>query len=155
MNLIGKKTRKILERIAVALETIARGNLYISGGVFLIPALGDQAMFVVQNDHQDEPFTISSVSATDAEGETVTLTEEAVSDNPDVVSFVFDEGFDASNPRSGKLHFGHSGLANLNYTAKDPSGNIVKSTGKQFTLTTGNVATVTGGDFEVPGLTES
>ncbi len=111
-------------------------------------------MFKLSNDHADVPLTITPISATDAEGETIALTESLTTSDEGVVSILFAEGSDASNPRSAQLHIGHSGLGSLEYTAKDPAGNIVKSGGAQFTITTGAISNVSGGDLALEGVTE-
>lgn len=112
-------------------------------------------MFIVPNDQADIPFVVSPVTATDGEGESITLTEELISDNEEVISLVFGPDASVSNPREGVAHVGRSGVANVNYTAKDPSGNIVKSSGAQFTVTTGAIANVSGGDISFQGVQES
>lgn len=115
---------------------------------------GGDFMFVLPDDQPDVPFSVSPVSAADSEGHAIALTENLVSDNEDVIGFVFADGSSASNPRTGVAHVGAPGIANVNYTAIDSSGNIVKSTGSQFTVTTGAVASTTGGDIAFEGITE-
>ena len=138
----------LLHRLVLAVERLANPTQQIN-------IFGGDFMFVLQNDHADVPFTISAVSATDAEGETIPLVESLASSDEGVVSILYAEGSDANNPRAGQVHIGHSGLASLEYTAKDPAGNIVKSGGAQFTITTGAIANVSGGDLALEGITES
>jgi len=132
-----------LQKLADAIEP--KPQLIITGGDF---------MFVLPDDQPDVPFSVSPVSATDAEGNAITLTEELVSDNEAAVAFAFADGSSATNPRAGVAKIGSPGVANVNYTAKDPKGNIVKSSGSQFTITTGAVANVSGGDIAFQGITE-
>jgi len=143
-----KELLALMSRLVVAVERIANPTHQ----PFSI--LGGDVMFELPNDHADVPFTISAVSATDSEGETITLTESLTTSDEGVVSILFAEGSDASSPRAGQVHIGHSGLASLEYTAKDPSGNIVKSGGAQFTITTGAIANVSGGDLALEGIAE-
>lgn len=145
-------TEGVLERIARAAEKIARGILYISGGELKFELEG--TMFVLPDDQPDVRFSVSAVSATDSEGHEVALIENLVSDNEDAVSFVFDEGSSASAPRAGAAHIGAPGVANVNYMATDAQGNIVKSSGAQFTITTGAIASVSGGDLAFEGISE-
>jgi hypothetical protein len=167
-----EQAKEVLERInltlgrfatspgaAASLESIARSLAEVSEELRRkdqhLTILGGKIMFSIPNNQPDIPFSVSPVTATDEEGESIALTEELVSDNEGVISFLFDEGSSASNPRSGKAHVGTSGLANVNYTAKDPQGNIVTSEGAQFTVSTGPVSNVSGGDLAFEGVTES
>lgn len=151
-----KQTRKLIKRIAVALERIARGNLTITGGEIDFAAItGENNVFTLPDDHDDVRFSVSPVTATDSENHPVALTELLESDNDDVVSFLFDEGSSSSNPRAGAAHIGAPGIANINYTATDGQGNIVLSKGAQFTITTGAVAGTAGGDLVFEGISES
>lgn len=113
-------------------------------------------MYIVKDDQPDVPGSISPIVAQDAEGHDVDpgeVEEQFVTDDAGAVAILFD---DPSSVRNWTLHFGAPGLANLNYTATRKSdGAILKSSGKQFTVTTGDIVAVTGGDISIPGLTES
>lgn len=111
-------------------------------------------MFILPDNQPDVRFTVSAVSATDEEGQSIALVESLVSDNPDAVSFLFDEGSSETSPRAGAAHIGAPGVANVNYTATDPTGAVVASEGAQFTITAGPVANVSGGDLAFEGITE-
>lgn len=110
-------------------------------------------VFKVANDHQDEPFSISIGSVTDAEGEklpdTKGLTVAVTSSNEAVVSATFDP---ATN--SGVVHFGQSGVASLNASVTNAKGDILGSGAADFTVTTGDPAAVSDVNIAFGGLTE-
>jgi len=136
-----------LNRIADALESFVDQppELTIEGG---------EVKYTLKNDNADAVGCgISPITGRDAEGEAVSLTESYSSDNPEVVQVNFAEGSSESNPREFDLHFGHSGLAHLTYTAKDPKGEIVKVKDDTFVITTGDVVASEGGEVSFPGLT--
>lgn len=139
----------LLERLVVSVERFVHHHTPAQ-----LTVVGGSVLFTLPNNFPDVPFTISAVSATDEEGEAVSLTEMLTSSDEDVLSFVYAEGSSASNPRAADLHIGHSGLASVEYTAKDPKGNIVKAAGGQFTITTGDVANTSGGDLVFEGIVE-
>lgn len=114
--------------------------------------LGGDIMFTVPDDQPNQPYTITPVTATDKEGNALSVVTEFVSDNPDVVAINGDAN-------GGELVFGKPGVASLVYKATAKSGKkelIVKTAGAQFTVTTGEIdpASVGGGELALPGLTE-
>lgn len=139
----------LLERLVVSVERFVNNHTPAQ-----LTVVGGSIVFTLPNNFPDVPFTVSSVTAVDEEGEAVALTESLTSSDEGVLSFVYGEGSSASNPRAASLHIGHSGLASVEYTAKDPKGNLVKSGGGQFTITTGDVAVTTGGDLVFEWIVE-
>lgn len=117
-----------------------------------IQVLGGEIMFTVPDDQANQPYSISPVTATDKEGNALSVVTEFISDNPDVVAINGDAN-------GGELVFGKPGVASLVYKATAKSGKkelIVKTAGAQFTVTTGEIdpASVGGGELSLPGLTE-
>jgi len=110
-------------------------------------------VFKVANDHQDEPFSISIGTVTDAEGEplpdTKGLTVAVTSSDDAVVSANFDP---ATN--SGVAHFGKSGVASLNASVTNAKGEILGSGAADFTVTTGDPAAVSDVKIAFGGITE-
>lgn len=110
-------------------------------------------VFKVKNDHQDEQFSISVGSVTDAEGETLPdtsgLVVEVETSDPDVVSVDFDP-----STNSGVAHFGRSGVASLTASVKNAAGDILGSGAADFTVTTGDPAAVSDIKIAFSGLTE-
>ena len=140
---VGGRLAELLERLLAWLEG-KRREIVVKGG---------EIMFTLPNDQVNVPFRITGVSAVDAEGEGLAVVESFESDEPGVVGIVFG----AEGVRSGELVFGHSGVASLMYKAVAKSGKveqIVKTAGAQFTITTGAVGVVTGGDLVLEGITE-
>jgi len=62
---LGPKTRGLLERVAVALETVAD---VARKSPDLSTFEGGDILFNLPNDQPDIPFSISPITATDAEG---------------------------------------------------------------------------------------
>lgn len=111
-------------------------------------------MFVVKNDHADVPFSISAPSVVDSEGEPVfanELTYVITSSNPEVVDLQVN-----MDGVSGIAHFGRSGQAaiTVNVLARE-TGQLLGAFGAQFTVTTGDPASIAGGSIAFEGLTES
>lgn len=110
-------------------------------------------VFKVANDHQDEPYSIAIGGVTDAEGEalpdTKGLTVEVTSSDEAVVAANFDP-----STNSGVAHFGKSGVASLNASVKNASGEILGSGAADFTVTTGDPAAVSDVKIAFSGITE-
>jgi len=112
-----------------------------------------QLMFIVKDDHLDVPYTIAPAEALDAEGNVIAdadLIYAVTSDNPAVVE-VTPNPEDAKN---GNVRFGSPGLANINVTVSFGE-TLLGSFGAQFTVTTGDPASISGGSISFDGLTES
>ncbi len=112
-------------------------------------------MFIVKDDNPDVAYSVGSPVVTDAEGHALdpqpALTFTVTSDNPDAVAIT---PVDPSNPIAGLVHFGAPGLANVNVTASAGDA-LVGSFGAQFTVTTGDPASISGGTISFDGLTEA
>lgn len=138
-----RKTREFIQSL------FAPVVLLVEGGELTFSFEEGDEMKSVADDHADVAFTISGLTVKDSEGNEITgIVEEFISDNPDVVSIAFDSD---GIVRSGNVHFGKPGIANLNYTAT-LNGTIVKAAGEQFVVTTGAPASVDGGEIQFSGL---
>lgn len=114
--------------------------------------LKGKIMYIVKDDNEDVGYSVVIDGVTDAEGNTVdpsSVMVEVVSDNEAAVSVTPSE-----SDRTGTIHFGAPGLANLNASVSDSNGNLLGSFGAQFTVTTGDPAAITGGSLSFEGLTE-
>lgn len=132
-----------LERIADALEAINFRQLKKEVKI----------MFIVKDDNPDVRYSIAMPTVTDSEGHDIpdaVLTFEVTSDNADIVQITPD----AENPRSGDVHFGAPGLANVNVQVKS-GDTLLGSFGAQFTVTAGDPAAISGGGISFAGLTEA
>lgn len=113
--------------------------------------LETKIMYIVKADNPDVGFSLS-FTATDSEGNIVpdaNLSVSVDSDNSDAVSITPD-----GTGRAGTVTFGNPGLANVNVTVEDTSGNLIGSFGAQFTVTVGDPAAISGGTLVFGGLTE-
>ena len=111
-------------------------------------------MFILKDDHEDVDYKISPPKFYDAENrpiEDVHTTTTVESSNPDAVSVLPTSG----DPLSGKLHIGSPGDAAVIATTRDGSGQVVKISGAQFHITTGDPANIQGGDMSFEGLEEA
>jgi hypothetical protein len=79
------------------------------------------------------------------------LSYEVTSDDPDVVAIAPD---DDADPLTGSITFGAPGLANINVTVSSGE-TMLGSFGAQFTVVTGDPASIVGGGITLEGLTES
>ncbi len=108
-------------------------------------------MFVVKADNPSVNYSLS-YTATDSEGNAVAdadLDTEVVSSDTSVVSV------SQTDNKSGVVSFGSPGLASLNATVKKKDGTLLGSFGAQFTVTTGDVAAISGGAITFESLSES
>ena len=113
---------------------------------------GAHIMFVVKNNQPDVPYTIAPGQVTDAEGELIDdakLSYEVSSTDDAVVSIT-----PGADSLSGTVHFGKSGVASVNVTAKS-GADLLASFGAQFTVTKGDPAAITAGTISFGGLTEA
>lgn len=113
---------------------------------------GIDFMYLVQADNPDVGFSVN-FTVVDSEGHEVPADSYNVvitSDNEDAVLLDVDESGVA-----GTAHFGSPGLANVNVTVEDLSGNILGSMGAQFTVVPGDPAAVFGGTIVFEGLEEA
>lgn len=109
-------------------------------------------MFVVKDDNPDVGYQIGT-AAFDSEGNPIPdakLDFEVTSDTPDVVSITPDP----NDGSKGTVHFGNPGQAAINVNASF-KGKLLGAFGAQFTVTTGDPASITGGSVTFDGLTES
>jgi hypothetical protein len=137
LNLI----REILYAILKKLEN-SQGQSNFKGDI----------MYIVKTDNPDVSFNVN-FTVTDSEGNTVpedSVTVTVESDNEDAVSVTADE-----TGRTGTIHFGNPGLANLNVTVEGTGGNLLGSFGAQFTTTVGDANAIAGGEITFDGLTEA
>ena len=110
------------------------------------PKLKGEIMYIVKDDNPDVGYSIS-YTAFDAEGNALDASatkSSVVSDNESVVSVL-----------DGQIHFGAPGLANINVTVSDLNDVLLGSFGAQFTVTTGDPASISGGSITFDGLTEA
>lgn len=122
-----------------------------------IKTFGGDFVFTLPDDQPNVPFSLSPVTAADAEGNAVPVTLKLESDTPDVVAINFTDPADLT--KGGELVFGKPGTASLMFTATAKSGRqelVVKASGAQFLITTGAIApeSVSGGDLAFEGITE-
>jgi hypothetical protein len=111
-----------------------------------------EIMYIVKDDNPDVGFELAFV-AKDSEGNEVPsdgLSVEITSDNEDAVAVNADE-----TGRAGSIHFGAPGLANINVTVENDNGDLLGSFGAQFTVTTGDPASIMSGTLTFDGLTEA
>ena len=110
-------------------------------------------MYIVKADNEAVRYSVE-FDALDSEGNPVDesdLKVDITTDNSDVVSVETEE---EGNQGSGKLSFGHPGLANINITVTDARKNLLGSFGAQFTVVAGDVASIAGGSLVIDGLEE-
>jgi hypothetical protein len=134
-------------------------RVIVIAGPFSLPGLiptpgGDPTMpaYLLPNNQADNAYSLPTINLKDTEDEPITtgITETFDSTDPDVVS-ILNNG-DPHDP-AGMVHFGHSGVANLNHVVSY-QGQPVYSKSINVTLTTSGVATVdASGEFGLPGLT--
>jgi hypothetical protein len=147
-----KGLRKEVEHLGDEVERIKTPRhitVVACGHTISFPNLdqGDQSMFTLPRDHQDEPYTLAPVTVGDSEGAVAgTITEEFVSSDPAVV------GINATDAASGTVTFGTNGVADLRRNVS-LDGLIVFSEAVSFTITPGQII-ATGGGISFPGLTE-
>lgn len=146
-----------LTRIAVATEALRTPRIaqfVVTGGLLrfsnIQPQLGgSMPLYNVPATQADEPFTISAISATDAEGNVKVVTEDLSSSDDTVVQVNFDT---PGSVRSGNVHFGVPGTATVTYTAM-ADGVPIKSVALNFVLGAGPASVITGGDFAFATIT--
>jgi hypothetical protein len=113
---------------------------------------GLKLMFKVKADNPDVSYSIEVGEVQDSEGNVVPdaqLSIEVVSDNPGSVEVVA-----GADSKSGTLHFGAPGNANVTVTAKDQNGNTLGAGAAAFLITAGDPAEITSINLKVDGLTE-
>lgn len=108
--------------------------------------------YVVKADNPDVGFSLTLGEVKDSEGNVIEnpegLTTEILSTNEGVLGFI-----PGDNDRTGTVHFGSPGQANLNYSVKDADGTVLGSGSDGFTLTTGDPASIAGITATFDGLT--
>ena len=111
-------------------------------------------VFIVADDHQDEPFAIAIDGVTDAEGNAIPdakgLTVAVTSSDTSIVGVTFD-----ATANTGVASFGSPGVASLNATVSNAKGDILGSGAADFTVTTGDPAAVSSVKIAFSGLTET
>lgn len=146
-------------RLATVGEKLVRllgQTIIIIAGPFRLPGItpigDDMASYLVPNNQPDNPYTLPTVTVKDQEGEVITseVTETFESTDPEVISII--NNGDVHDP-AGTVHFGRSGVANLNHVVSH-RGEPIHSASINITITQSSAATVdTSGEFGLPGIT--
>lgn len=117
-------------------------------------AEGVKIMFVVPDDQADVAFSITPASdVLDSEGNVISPAPHlnyALASSDDAVLTVVP----GADEFSGTLHFGGPGIGSLTVTVTLDDGTVMATAAANFTVTTGNPASVQGVGIAIPGLTE-
>lgn len=110
------------------------------------------ADYVVKDDQPDVPYSVTLGEVTDAEGNVIAdpqgLSVEVTSSDPSVVELT------PADDKSGSAHFGNPGQATVTANVKDANGNILATGSANFTVTTGDPASVSSVEVAFPDLTQ-
>ena len=110
-------------------------------------------MIILKDDNSDVGYAISGVEAADAEGNAIPDAQliYEVSSTDDIVLSVTP---DPADQTKGNAHIGAPGVASVNVQVKAPDGTLLGSFGQQFTVTTGDPASIVGGSINFDGLAD-
>ena len=118
---------------------------HISGGKFVI---------IVKDNQADTGYSISGVSATDAEGHAIPdakLNYVVESTDAAVVAVTPDP----DDQTKGTVSFGAPGVATVNVQVQTPDGTLLGSFAASFTVTEGDPAAIVGGSISFDGLADT
>ena len=161
-NAINNQSTEVTKWLGTLNDTISAGFASVVEAIAKIntqpPPLPKQLevkfVFIVADDHQDEPFAIAIDGVTDAEGNAIPdakgLTVAVTSSDSAVVGVTFD-----ATANTGVASFGSPGVASLNATVSNAKGDILGSGAADFTVTTGDPAKVSSVKIAFGGLTEA
>ncbi len=114
---------------------------------------GGKLVIIVKDTQPEVGYSISGVTAQDAEGHTIPdakLTYKVESTDSDVVSVTPDP----DDQTKGTASFGAPGVATVNVLVEAPDGTLLGSFAAPFTVTEGDPASISGGSISFDGLTD-